>query len=74
MLYSLIYITNAATLNEAGFHCLCKPMKSMVTELMAQRTEFDDDSSKLDAFIGYVYWRLTASADHMIDAICCDAT
>jgi hypothetical protein len=74
-LYSLVYIINAATLFEAGFHCLCKPVKGIVTELMAQRTDLDDDSSKVNAFIRCVYWKIVASADDILDTIwpCCDA-
>jgi hypothetical protein len=74
-LYSLIYIINAAILFEACFNCSCKIVEGIVTELMARRTELENDSSKVDAFIRCVCWELVASADNIYTKCPCrDAT
>jgi hypothetical protein len=43
---------------------------------MRGRTELEDDSSKEDAFIGCIFWKIIAFVDHTINTIfpCCDVT
>jgi hypothetical protein len=56
------------------FNCLRKLVDCFRTVCVAQRTEFEYDSSKVDAFIRCVYIKIVVFVDHTIGTICpcCD--